>query len=135
MSKDLADGVISKAEYMEWKVNWPQDGRRLRKGRVVKEAAKVVSLSDVRITVAFTPFPKTLLFISHQSESSPGSHGTVHRNDPKRKQKFFVQQLAWCDGIDEVDVCFLVNDFPFLSSIYGAYRGLLGLLNVAYGLQ
>jgi transcriptional regulator with XRE-family HTH domain len=22
--KDLADGVISKAEYMEWKVNWPQ---------------------------------------------------------------------------------------------------------------
>jgi len=21
---DLADGVISKAEYMEWKVNWPQ---------------------------------------------------------------------------------------------------------------
>lgn len=22
--KDLADGVISKAEYMEWKLNWPQ---------------------------------------------------------------------------------------------------------------
>ena len=22
--KDLADGVISKAEYMEWKINWPQ---------------------------------------------------------------------------------------------------------------
>ena len=22
--KDLADGLISKAEYMEWKVNWPQ---------------------------------------------------------------------------------------------------------------
>jgi hypothetical protein len=22
--KDLADGVLSKAEYMEWKVNWPQ---------------------------------------------------------------------------------------------------------------
>ena len=22
--KDLADGTISKAEYMEWKVNWPQ---------------------------------------------------------------------------------------------------------------
>jgi transcriptional regulator with XRE-family HTH domain len=22
--KDLAEGVISKAEYMEWKVNWPQ---------------------------------------------------------------------------------------------------------------
>ena len=22
--KDLADGIISKAEYMEWKVNWPQ---------------------------------------------------------------------------------------------------------------
>jgi len=21
--KDLADGIISKAEYMEWKVNWP----------------------------------------------------------------------------------------------------------------
>jgi len=22
--KDLADGIISKAEYMEWKLNWPQ---------------------------------------------------------------------------------------------------------------
>ena len=22
--KDLADGIISKAEYMEWKINWPQ---------------------------------------------------------------------------------------------------------------
>lgn len=24
VKKDLADGVISKAEYMEWKLNWPQ---------------------------------------------------------------------------------------------------------------
>jgi hypothetical protein len=22
--KDLADGITSKAEYMEWKLNWPQ---------------------------------------------------------------------------------------------------------------
>ncbi len=22
--KDLADGIISKAEYMEWKLNWPE---------------------------------------------------------------------------------------------------------------
>jgi len=38
--KDLADGVISKAEYMEWKVNWPQTCDDLGKSSPTKQWRK-----------------------------------------------------------------------------------------------
>jgi hypothetical protein len=35
--KDLADGVISKAEYLEWKLNWPDTADDLGKTKPTKE--------------------------------------------------------------------------------------------------
>jgi len=38
--KDLADGVISKAEYMEWKLNWPDTADDLGKFEPTKQWRK-----------------------------------------------------------------------------------------------
>jgi transcriptional regulator with XRE-family HTH domain len=44
--KDLADGIISKAEYMEWKLNWPQTADDCEKFEPKKQWRKPPETTD-----------------------------------------------------------------------------------------
>lgn len=44
--KDLADGTISKVEYMEWKLNWPQTADDLGKCEPTKQWRKPAETTD-----------------------------------------------------------------------------------------